>query len=244
MTGPGRFDPAELGTDRADELEDALAAASWLETTLDVPQVTPSGSFGDGVMAALAGEPTPSAVGFMAPVRRRGYVAGFAASVREAWASVGGGGRPFFARASALAYVLAVVIAGTSLVGVATIGIVGALGIVGPTSTQSAAPPSPAPSSKPDSSLPSAESAPPPTPAETDEPSESPDASDDHGGVGADPSDDHGETSTPRSSGDDGEDSGSESSDSGSGTPHPSTTPRPSRTPNPSETPESSETPN
>ena len=163
MTGGRRFDPTELGTDQPDELEDALAAAAWLGTAADIPAVAPSPAFTDRVMAALADEPAPSPVGFIVPLRRRGFLPGFAASVRQAWSSLGGGGRPFLARASALAYVLAVVVAGTSLAGVATIGVAGALGMLGPTATQSAAP-SPGPVTSPDqppSPSPSIQSAPP-----------------------------------------------------------------------------------
>lgn len=189
MTGPRRFDPNELGTDRPDELEAARTAASWLDSAIDVAAVTPSAAFGDRVMTALANEPAPSAVGFMVPVRRLGFLAGFAASVRQAWASVGEGSRPPLARASALAYVLAVAIAGTSLAGVATVGVAGALGMLGPTTTQSAAPPSPGPITSPDHTVsPPDESSEPPD--ESLEPSESPESSDDHGGPES--SDDHG----------------------------------------------------
>ncbi len=244
MTGPRSFDRNELGTDRPDELDHALTAAAWLDEAVDVTHVAPSAGFGDRVMAALTDEPAPSPAGFLAPVRRRGYVAGFVASFRQAWASVGGGGRPVLARASALAYVLAVVIAGTSLAGVATVGIAGALGILGPTATQTAAPNTLGPTTAPrPTELPSSISAPPATPGESEEPSESPDASDDHGGSGgggAEPSDDHGDSSGPGSSGgDDGDhsgpgSSGSGSDDSGSG----SGTPRPTGTPEPTETPD------
>lgn len=236
MTGGRRFDPNELGTDQSDELEDALVAAASLGAAVDVPPVSPSPAFTDRVMAALVDEPAPSPVGFMVPLRRRGFLAGFSASVGQAWASLGGGGRPFLARASALAYVLAIVVAGTSLAGVATIGVAGALGMLGPTATQSAAP-SPGPVTSPEQSpSPSIQSAP-PTPIETVEPSETPEASDDHGGGGAEPSDDHGGNSGPGSSGDDDE-HGSESDDSETETPDSSRTPRPTKTPEPSETPD------
>lgn len=191
MTTPRPLDQHELGADRPDELDAALAAGSWLAAAIETPAVSPSAGFADRVMAALAGEPAPALVGFMEPVRSRGFLAGFAASVRQAWASIGEGARPPLARASALAYVLAVAIAGTSLAGVATVGVAGALGVLGPTSTQSAPPPGPLTS--PDSSAPP--ESPRPTDLVTVAPSESPEASDDEDGPGA--SDDHGSGPEP-----------------------------------------------
>lgn len=249
MTGPRSFDRNELGTDRPDELEDALTAAAWVDEAVDTVRVAPSPGFGDRVMMALADEPAPSSVGFLAPVWRRGYLAGFVASVRQAWVTAGGGGRPVLARATALAYVLAVVIAGTSLAGVATVGLAGAFGLLGPTASQTPSPQAPGPTRAPETDLPAAESAPPPTVGESDEPSETPDASGDHGGAGAEPSDDHGGGPGPGESDDDhGDHAGPGSSGSGSddgsgddseeGTPKPSETPRPSGTPKPSETPD------
>jgi hypothetical protein len=196
VTGPRRFDPSELGADRPDEFDAALAVASWLDAALDsapTASIAPSAAFSDRVMSAIGNAPAPSSMGFMAPVRRRGFLSGFWASVRQAWASIGEGGRPVFARATALAYVLAVVIAGTSLAGVATVGIAGALGMLGPTATQSPAPPTPGPISSPAPFESPVTESPQPTPDEaTIEPSETPDSSDDHGGGGIEPSDDHG----------------------------------------------------
>lgn len=251
MSGQQPFDLSELGTERRDEREDVLAAAGWLDATIDNAQVRPSAGFGDRVMAALADEPAPSPAGFLAPLRRLGFLAGFGASVRQAWRSVSSG-RPVRVRVSALAYVLAVVLVGTSLAGVATIGLAGALGQLGPAPTQSTAPKTPGPTIAPDlTTLPSAESAP-PTAGESDEPSESPDASDDHGGSGGlepsddhggdgsvpEPIDDHGGTPQPTSvSGGSGSDDSGSGSGSGSSTPKPSDTPRPTGTPKLSETP-------
>jgi hypothetical protein len=221
VTGRRHFDPSdELGPAGADELADARAAAAWLDEAVDRAPVTPSADFGDRVMAALAGEPVPATGGFLAPVRRRGLLAGFGASVRQAWRSLGGG-RPVSARATALAYVLVVAVAGTSLVGVTTIGLAGALGVIGPSATHSASPPPPGPTVAPATILPS--ESPPPAATESPSPSEPAEGSDDHGGgSGSEPSDDHGDGSGP--GGDDDEHSA-----------EPTRTPRPSETPEPSE---------
>lgn len=252
MTGRRPFGPDELGRDRPDELDDAVGAAFWLESSIDDASVPPTAGFGDRVMAVLADEPTPSSTGFLAPLRRLGYLGGFGASVRQAWSAAFGGGRPVFARASALAYVLAVVIAGTSLAGAATVGLAGALGVLGPSPTQSTSPQQ-GPTSRPsDASVPTPVTAP-PTAGESDDPFESPDASDDSGGSGGpDASDDHGDDGSSSGSSDPGSDDGSgtpdptstsgsdDSSGSGSGsetaTPGPSSTPRPTSSPKPSET--------
>ena len=244
MTGPRRFDPTELGAGTPGELEGAAKGAEWLEASmLDVP-VRPSPEFGDRVMAVLQGEPTPAPAGFLSPVRRRGLVSGFASSVRQAWASAFTSGRPAMVRASALAYVLAVAIAGTALAGAATIGVGNALGILGPTSTHTPAPATAAPT---DLAEPSGLEPPETTePNGSEEPgeSESPGASDDHGGSsGPDASDDHGggDNSGPGSSGGSDDHSGPDSSGSGSDD-HEGSTPRPSSTPHPSGTPKPTET--
>lgn len=251
MIGPRSFDPRELGDARVDELDAAAEVAGWLEASVTDAPGTPSTGFGDRVMAALADEPTPSTVGFLVPVRRRGLLGGFTDSVRQAWASVGGNGRPVFARASALAYVLAVAIAGSALAGAATIGVAGALGIFGPTPTQTVAPPTLGPIVTPAPSEPAPEPTTGPV-SPTPSPSDDPEASDDHGGgSGPEPSDDHGGNSGPGSSGSDDnsvpDDDGSESAspDSGSDSSgvgseeslEPSDTPRPTGTPKPTETP-------
>jgi hypothetical protein len=238
VTGPGprRLDPGELGAEAPAELDDALTTAVWLEAAmLDVP-VRSSADFADRVMAALENEPTPAAAGFLSPVRRLGFVAGFAASVRQAWASAFSGGRPWAVRASALAYVLAVAIAGTALAGAATVGVGSALGIIGPSETATPSPsPVPTEAALP-TSLPTPQSAPPePSP----EPGESgdPESSDDHGGSsGPEPSDDHSDdaSSVPSSSGSDSDDhsgpGSSGSNDSETATPRPSDTPKPTQT--------------
>ena len=209
------------------------------------------------VMTALAAEPTPAPVGFLTPLRRLGLVAGFGASVRQAWASIGAPGRPTFARATALTYLLVIAIAGTSLAGAATIGLAGAIGIFGPQATQASPSTTPLQSTQPGrTELPSVESEPPGSDP-TEEPGDTPGASDDHGGSGGpEPSDDHGgspgpssssgsddgsgggggggsATATPDGGGGGGSDDGGASATS---TPKPSQTPRPTDTPRPSQT--------
>lgn len=252
--GPRTVDAAELGTTDAADLADALASARRIEAAIDDTVIAPGALFSDRVMAALADEPVPAPTGFLAPLRRRGVIAGFGASVKQAWASIGAPGRPRLARGAALAYVLAIAIAGTSLAGAATITVAGALGIIGPHQAQPT-PTLPAQMTSPEPSYrPSAESEP-PGPEASNDPSSGPDATDDHGG-GAQPSDDHGGSSSGAGSigggggGDDGSASGISGAGSatasptggggddrgGSSTPQPSPTPRPTETPKPSST--------
>lgn len=253
-----RFDPDELGNAGRDDRDDALAAGHWLDEAANLPPIAPSAGFGDRVMAALAAEPTPAPAGFLAPLRRRGFIRGFGASVRQAWSSVGAG-RPLLVRAPALAYVLAVAIAGTSLAGVATVGVAGALGVFQPRPSQSAPPETPGPTlppqpttGPPPSDGPSGESEPPQV-GESDDPAGSTEPSDDHGGdagpgsSGSGSDDNSGPGSSGSGSGSDdssgpsstsgsGSDDGGSSSGSGS-TPRPTDTPRPTGTPKPTETP-------
>ena len=250
------IDADELGDGDWRELDDALKTGRALDASIDDVPVRVSSDFTSRVMAAVSREPAPGTVGFMAPLRRRGIVAGFADSVRQAWAAIGAPGLPSFARATALAYVLVVAMAGVALAGAATVGVGSALGILGPAATQTNAP---SPSRAPDASTPTV--GPETAPAETDEaggtegPSDGPDASDDHGGSSQEPGDDHGASSGPGStdgsddhsgpsptstSGSGSDDGSGSSSGSGSGetaTPRPSNTPRPTGTPKPSETP-------
>jgi hypothetical protein len=249
VTGPSRFGFEELGPTEVNELDDALEAVSALELAAEDAPVRTGPAFTERVMAALADEPAPGSVGFLLPLRRRGPFLGFIASVRQAWTSIGTG-RPTFARAAALAYVLVVAIAGTSLVGAASFGAADALGLLEPHATpQPTTPPSMPPGPTPVLPTPSAE----PEPSETPEAAE---PSDDHGGGGEpEASDDHGGNSGPGGGGGDdgsgGSDDGSgpsasddhsgggsdddSGSDDGSGSSY--ATPRPTDTPKPSETP-------
>jgi hypothetical protein len=247
---PGSFRPSELdgSEQRAGDadLAGAYAIARELEASLPIESIGPSVDFTDRVMAAVAREPAPRAAGFLAVLRDRPGLAGLVASVREAWAVVAGGpGRPVRARGLALAYVLAVLVIGTSLTGVATYGAAGALGLLDgdasptPTVLESIEPsttPAESPSPTP---TPAATPTPMPTPTESVEPggsvepsesvepdgSSEPDESDDHGGDMPAASDD-GESSSGSSSG--GDDESADPSD----TPRPSDTPKPSQTPN------------
>ena len=148
MIGPRAVTAAELGDIDARDLPDALAAARRLESALDDSPVRLSAGFADRLMTALADEPTPATTGFLVPLRRRGLIAGFGESVRQAWASLRTG-RPALARSAALAYVLAVAIAGVSRAGAATLGAAGALNLLGPGPTDSPQPTVPAPSPAP-----------------------------------------------------------------------------------------------
>jgi hypothetical protein len=213
MSGPGRFGVEELGPTEGTELDDALEAIGALERVGQDAPVHTGPAFSDRVMAALADEPVPGSVGFLFPIRRLGPVRGFTESVRQAWASVGGG-RPVFARAAALAYVLVVAVAATSLVGAASFGAAGALGLLEPRQTVQPTPEATiAPVLTPPPATESPESSTEP------EPTESPEAvapSDDHGGGGEpEPSDDHGRS--PGSGG---------GSDDGSGDSHDGSEPR------------------
>jgi hypothetical protein len=237
---PGSFRPSELeGADgQPGDAEMALAwsTARELETALPPETVVPSAGFADRVMAAVALEPAPRPTGFLDALRGRPGLAGLIASVREAWSVVGGGpGRPARARGFALAYVLAVLVAGVSLTGAAAYGAAGALGLfdASPSPTPSVVPSiSPSPEPSPTPTPPEIMGSPEPTdasePTETPEPQgtddnssatpkatapATPKASDDHGGASPSPSDDD------------------ESSGGSSNTPRPSDTPRPSQTP-------------
>ena len=134
MTGRFRFDPAELGPTELNELDDAMDAVRAIELAAGDATVSTGPAFSDRVMAAIAHEPSPAPVGFLAPLRRTGLLGGFGESLRQAWATLGTG-RPPFARAAALAYVLLVAAAGVSVVGAASFGAANALGIIPPSST-------------------------------------------------------------------------------------------------------------
>jgi uncharacterized membrane protein YgcG len=240
MIGPRSVHPDELGDADGMEIQDAIRVSNRLIEGIDDLSIGSSDDFADRVMAALAEEPTPGATGFLVPLRRRGFPAGLIASVRQAWVSVRPG-RPMLGRSAALAYVLAVVVAGASLTGVVTLGAAGALGLFNAAPTQSPAPAVPEPSIAPTAPQPTIAppterpeaSEPPavPTPSPTETENE-PEGSDDHGGnsgPGGGGSDDSGPGSDDDSSGSGGKsgsddnsgpgstDSGSDDSGSGSG---------------------------
>jgi hypothetical protein len=252
LRGPRPIRPDELGDGDDRELRDALAAGRRLDASIDDVAIRVGEDFTARVMAAVAKEPSPGTVGFITPLKRRGLFAGFGDSVRQAWAAIGSPSIPSFARATALAYVLVVALAGVAVAGTAALGVGSALGILGPEATQTAPPPGPTQAPESVIPTPGPQTAPADTDevSESDEPSESPGASDDHGGASGEPGDDDG-GSTSGSSGsgsddssgssgsgsDDSSGSGSTSSPDATSTPRPSNTPRPSGTPKPSETP-------
>jgi hypothetical protein len=211
MSGSNRFGLDELGPTEGREPEYAMDAVRALELAAEEVPAGTGAAFSDRVMAAIADEPLPGTVGFLSPLRRRGVLAGFADSVRQAWASIWTP-RPTFARAAALAYVLVVALAGASLVGAVSIGAAGALGLLEPHQTVA---PTPTPTPTPAPIV-----APPPTvlPSPEPEPSETPEVvepTDDHGGgSGGEPSDDHGGSSGSGGSGGSDDGSGSSGGDS------------------------------
>lgn len=243
----------ELGVADEHELAAALETALLLErsTAQGRPQTAPAASdvppaFSRRVMAAIQAEPAPGTFGFMLPLRRRGLVRGFLASVRQARIAVGPG-HPSFARATALGYVLAVAIAGAAVAGGTTVGVGSALGLFnGPTASEPSDPTQDPRSSESPAPARTTQPSPSPAPSTTVDPTASPDASDDHGGSpSAEPGDDHGGNSGPGSSSgiddhsgsSDSESSGTSGSSGESSTPRPTDTPQPTKTPKPSETP-------
>ena len=181
--------------------------------------------FVGNVMAALANEPTPGTTGFLVPLRRSGVLGGFRQSFRHAWASLGAG-RPIVGRSAALAYVLAVAVAGVSLTGALALGTAGALGILNAAPTESPTPTPPAPTVAPPTIAPSPSTnapeptvGPEPSPTPTDDETDGPD--DDTSGPGGGGDDDDssgpGGMSGPGSSGSGSDDAGSGSDNSGPG---------------------------
>lgn len=149
-----RFDPVELADEWSSpsmeaEITGAVEAARRLEAprrfeaALGVqPAVVPSPRFGDRVMAAIAREPSPSQTGFLVPLRGRPGAGGLVESIRRAWQTVTEGSIRTGARAMALAYVLVVALAVSSVGGAAAYGTAGALGrlVAGPTTTSPSSP--------------------------------------------------------------------------------------------------------
>ena len=169
MIGPRNLHPDELGEAEGMDLQDAMRVGNRLVESMDDVPAHADIDFADQVMAALADEPTPGTTAFLLPLRRRGLLGGFRDSVRQAWASVGAG-RPIAGRTAALAYVLAILIAGVSLTGAATLGAAGALGLMNAAPSESPTPPPPAPTPVPPAITPSpspnaVESPPGPTPS-------------------------------------------------------------------------------
>lgn len=223
MIGPRNLHPDELGEAEGMDLQDAMRVGNRLVESMDDVPAHADIEFADQVMAALADEPTPGTTAFLLPLRRRGLLGGFRDSVRQAWASVGAG-RPIAGRTAALAYVLAILIAGVSLTGAATLGAAGALGLMNAAPSESPTPPPPAPTPVPPATTPSpspnaVESPPGPTPSPSETPDESDGPDDEGGNSGPGGGDDDnsvpGDNSGPGSSDPGSDDSGPGSDDSG-----------------------------
>ena len=238
--GPGSYRPAEAdGADTAirdSELAEAYAAARQLERAMPADPMTRSGDFVDRVMAAVAMEPAPRAAGFLGAFTAHPGPATFLASIRSAWRTAAdAAGRPFRIRATALAYVLAVLVAAVSLTGVAAIGTAGALGWFQrdgsrePSGLVTSPEPSPSDEIRPSGS---------PEPSESAEPSESVEPSESSGpgdslepGESPRPTSSRAPSASPGASDDHGESPSPSSSDDSSGSGSPSDTPKPSETP-------------
>lgn len=225
MIGPRNLRPDELDETEGMDLQDAMRVANRLIESMDDLPAHADLDFADQVMAALAEEPTPGTTAFLLPLRRRGLLGGFRDSVRQAWASVGAG-RPIAGRSAALAYVLAVLIAGVSLTGAATLGAAGALGFLNATPSQSPTTPPPAPTPVPPTIAPSPSpnavetpAGPTPSPSETPDESDGPDDKGGNSGPGGGDDDNSGPggNSGPGSSGSGSDNSGPGSDSSGRG---------------------------
>lgn len=251
--------PSELADDGAGldgEVGSAWAVARSLERALDATADSrPGDGFVDRVMAALENEPAPARAAFVAPLQAGPSLASLVASLRAAWHAATQPGLRLRPRATALAYVLAVLLVGGSAVGAAGYGLAGALGWLGPASSPSPSLPV----------LPGPTSVPPPSRTETLEPGETvgpgetgqpgggleptgrPGATDDHGGGAPGASDDHGGANltaspTPSPSRTDGHGGGPTPSSGETQTPKPSQTPEATQTAKPSETPKPTST--
>lgn len=233
---PGPFSPDEiaedLGSTPSRDTSAAWAAARALERAMPGDPPRPSVEFSARVMAALADEPPPHAAGFLAGLWARPGIVGLVASTRQAWTTAfAGGARPMRVRLSAMAYVLAILVAASSLTGVAAFGAAGALGLL--SGDRSPNPtfvgPTPAPS-------PSVVEAPSESPEASESPepsgSEAPDESGDPGSPGDGTTDAPSATHAPGATDDHSLDSPEPSDDSRG----PGQTPRPS-VPKPSESP-------
>jgi uncharacterized membrane protein YgcG len=209
MIGPRNLHPDELGEAEGMDIQDAVRVGNRLVEAMDEVPMPAGESFVDNVMASLADEPTPGSTGFLVPLRRRGILGGFRESFGQAWASVGAG-RPIVGRSAALAYVLAVVVAGVSLTGAVALGTAGALGVFNAAPTDSPTPLPPAPTAVPPTVAPSpSENASEPTVGPTPSPSETDDETDE--------TDDPNDNSGPGGVGDDDTGSGGDGDSSGPG---------------------------
>lgn len=177
MTGPRRFDPAEVDLQSDELTAGLLETARDLEAYAATGMASPTVGFEDRVMAAIAMEPMPR------PTRGLGFLA----TVRQAWAIAFGAGRPIAMRAQALALLLLVAVAVGSVGSVAMVGASRLFAPVNVPPTTPSPPPSPLPSpslgptaSPLPSFSPTPSATPRPSPTETVEPT----GTDDSGGSG------------------------------------------------------------
>ena len=250
MTERRPFGPDELaGVDdiRPDELAAETRLARDLEIVAGRSSAVPSAAFADRVMAAVAAEPVPAPARAAGSALRRGAIAAFVLSIRDAFRVTFGGGFPAMVRAQALALVLVVAALGAGT----TYGAAAALGLLGgpqppsvipspvlPLRGEDASPsPSPSPSVSPEVSVSpgpaESEAAESESPEASGEPSESEEATASDDGSG-DPSPTKRPSSTPKPTATPTDDHG------GGDATH---SPEPTRTPQPTETPDTDETP-
>ena len=207
----------------AAELAELAPVARGIEAAFGAQDVHPSAGFVEGVMAVIGTEPVPHpaiAVGLAVRGLRLGAIA---RSLGDMWRVAATGGRPFTVRAQAGAFVLATIVAVTSVGGIAAAG---AWQFLTPHILQSwsstEAPPTPPVTGTPSPSL-------------VAEPSASPDPS-----RSAEP----GSTPQPTSSSSGPSETPSSGPPSESPSRTPSSTPRPTETPGQTETPQPPQTPN
>ena len=125
--GPRPFSMRDLG-DISDATPDELAAeagvARELEGLTERSGAAPGTDFAERVMSAVSREPTPAPARAAGIALRRGALAAFVASLRDAWRVTTRSGFPIAVRAQALALVL--VVAGLAAgSGLATAGALG-----------------------------------------------------------------------------------------------------------------------
>jgi uncharacterized membrane protein YgcG len=220
-----RFDLGELAGVAEGPAVGLVEVARDLEAYAEIGWGSPTLSFEDRVMAAIAAEPPPRLRTELGPI----------ATLREAWRLAWSGGRPFAVRAQALALVVTAAVA---------LGAVGSFGLVAasrlfapepptPIVQQSPVPtpsPSPTPTESPDAS-PSPRVSPDPASKQTPQPppkeTETPVGTDDHSGSGGSGGNDGGSggSSGGEDDGASGEPGGGEDSGAGSSTPEHSGSP-------------------
>jgi len=221
MTERRPFGPDELaGVDdiRPDELAAETRLARDLEIVAGRSSAVPSAAFADRVMAAVAAEPVPAPARAAGSALRRGAIAAFVLSIRDAFRVTFGGGFPAMVRAQALALVLVVAALGAGT----TYGAAAALGLLGGPQPPSVIPSPVLPLRGEDAS---------PSPSPSPSPSVSPEVSVSPGPAESEAA----ESESPEASGEPSESEEATASDDGSGDPSP--TKRPSSTPKPTATP-------